>query len=848
MSLKEETNMNSLKGFSRLWFLALLLIAFVTGCAGNGEDPGTLVSIRVTPAASSIPVTGTLQYLALAIYGDGSSRDVTASSTWTAGTAGVTFGAIEGLAKGVTPSTVPVIITANYNGNSATASLTVNAATSKGLKLSPSSASIPVTGTQQYTVLEIFSDGTSQLRTTDSATTWAVSNNTGNVSLSPSGVGAGLAVGLIATPAGSPVTITVGFGGNTATADLTVNAATSKSLKLSPALASIPVSGNQQYTLLEIFSDGTSQLRTTDPAATWTLANNSGNVSLSPSGVGAGLAAGLIATPAGAPVTITAGYGGKTATANLTVSGATSTGLKLSPALASIPVTGNQQYTLLEIFSDGTSQTRTADSAAIWILTNNAGNASFSPSGVGAGLAVGLIATPAGAPVTITAGYGGKTATASLTVKAATSTGLQLSPALASVPVSGSQQYTVLEIFSDGTSQARTTDSATTWVLSNNAGNASLSPSGVGAGLAVGLIATPVGAPVTITAGFGGKTATANLTVNAATSKKFEVTPLTATISISGGGQKFAAMEIFSDGTSYDRTLLSTWSAVDVAPAVDVATIGLNSGIATGIAIGKSTITATYIAGGVTKTASAILTVTAPDPGIAGPAVNLGTAGTYGMIASDAMTVSASSTTHIYGDIALINNDSFVGFALTGATNAKASIYVTGQINSQTFGDPAATAKAQVDLNAAYADLSSRSATTIFPTAASTELSGKLLLPGIYSVTTPASQTLALSNINGPLVLDAGGNPDAVFIIKAFAMTTTTGSVVLQNGADPKNVFWLVTSDATIGNGTNTFFQGTVVAGNTITVGLNTSVQGRMLAGALGSGAITNSGVITVPK
>jgi hypothetical protein len=253
-------------------------------------------------------------------------------------------------------------------------------------------------------------------------------------------------------------------------------------------------------------------------------------------------------------------------------------------------------------------------------------------------------------------------------------------------------------------------------------------------------------------------------------------------------------------------------------------------------------------ADGTTATYIVTVTVAVVNYGPAGAPPSLGTAATYGMIASNAMTISAAPTTHIYGDVALINNDSFVGFALTGVPPAVSSIYVTGHINSKTLGNPAATAQAELDLNAAYANLSGRVPTTIFPSVPATELSGMLLTPGIYSVTTPASQTLGLSDIDGPLVLDAGGNPNAVFIFQANAITTTTGSVLLQGGAQPNNVFWLVTTDATIGNGASTFFQGTIVAGNTITVGLNTSVEGRMLAGALGAGAITNSGVITVPQ
>ncbi|OGW18795.1 MAG: hypothetical protein A2072_03455 [Nitrospirae bacterium GWC1_57_7] len=166
----------------------------------------------------------------------------------------------------------------------------------------------------------------------------------------------------------------------------------------------------------------------------------------------------------------------------------------------------------------------------------------------------------------------------------------------------------------------------------------------------------------------------------------------------------------------------------------------------------------------------------------------------------------------------------------------------------------------QLDLNAAYQDLINRPApATVLTDAASaegvnggtfgaaTDLSGFVLSPGVYA----SIATYGLSNAAGPLVLDAGGNPGAVFIIRSTAggsgFTSTTGDVVLRNGARSTNVFWVVTNNITIGTGT--FFQGTVVAGSTITVVDFANVEGRMLAGALGAGALTLTGtsIIVVP-
>jgi hypothetical protein len=215
------------------------------------------------------------------------------------------------------------------------------------------------------------------------------------------------------------------------------------------------------------------------------------------------------------------------------------------------------------------------------------------------------------------------------------------------------------------------------------------------------------------------------------------------------------------------------------------------------------------------------------------------------LIAFSAMTIDSIPTVHIYGDVAVTNTNSFTGFALAGTIAVPTSPYVTPRtipgINSTVIGNTSAAAKAQVDMVAAYADLMGRTPTHTYA-AGATQLSGLVLTPGVYRAGAPAAgDTFALDNSAGPLVLDAQGNPDAVFIFQANDITTTTGSVILQNGAQPKNVYWVMKATATIGNGSSTIFQGTVVAGTDVTVN-GANVQGRMLAGASNtSGALTIS-------
>ena len=548
----------------------------------------------------------------------------------------------------------------------------------------------------------------------------------------------------------------------------------------------------------------------------------------------------------------------------------------VTPATASIPVSGTQQFAAIQTFSDGTTQNRTTTS--VWSTSGaSAANASV---GAATGLALGITVTPAGVPVVINATFGALVATpAALTVNAATSVSFKVTPALASIPVTGNQQYTAIETFSDGTTFDRTATS--TWTSANvplgGAAVATVSSTVPTKGLATG----NVFGQSDVTATLGALNASARLTVNAATLVSINVTPTAASIPVSGT-QQYTATAVFSDGSSLNVTTNSStvWHSATLGVATFVAPPAV-TGLTTGVAIGTSDITADYTLAGVTKTSpagSALLTVIAgANPGPAG-GVDLKSTAPFGIIAYNAITISAG---HIYGDVALtqpapggtIASVTGAGTNNSGVAPLLASSDVTtsngvnpGVITAADNGTPtniAALPALLTDLGAVYADLLGRAAPVLALTtiasaadvtggtfAAATDLSGYVLSPGIY--TSPA--TYGLSNALGPLVLDAKGNPDAVFIIRSTQVgpsgfTSTTGSVLLQGGAQAKNVYWVM-DNLTVGAGT--FFQGTVVAGHAITLNAFANVEGRMLAGALGvtSGAIVLSGtnVITVPK
>jgi len=141
-------------------------------------------------------------------------------------------------------------------------------------------------------------------------------------------------------------------------------------------------------------------------------------------------------------------------------------------------------------------------------------------------------------------------------------------------------------------------------------------------------------------------------------------------------------------------------------------------------------------------------------------------------------------------------------------------------VNGSIFLAVPYAANAQLDLTNAYNQAAGRPATVTY--VGGTDIGGRTLPAGVYK----SASTLF---ITGPLVLDGGGNPNAVFIFQiGSGLTTAVGSTVALIGlANPCNVFWQVGSSATI-NGNS--FSGNILAFSSITLGLTTTINGRALA------------------
>ena len=145
-----------------------------------------LVSLAVTPATTSVPLTIQIPFTAIGTFGDGSTQDLTQSVKWSATPASVAtisnVGGSIGFATGL--SVGNATITAVFAAKTGTASLNVTNATLSSILVSPNNPHINSGTSEQFVATATFSDGTSlnitnQAAWTSSDVNVAVINATG---------------------------------------------------------------------------------------------------------------------------------------------------------------------------------------------------------------------------------------------------------------------------------------------------------------------------------------------------------------------------------------------------------------------------------------------------------------------------------------------------------------------------------------------------------------------------------------------------------------------------------------------------------------------------------------------
>ena len=193
--------------------------------------------------------------------------------------------------------------------------------------------------------------------------------------------------------------------------------------------------------------------------------------------------------------------------------------------------------------------------------------------------------------------------------------------------------------------------------------------------------------------------------------------------------------------------------------------------------------------------ANSIVALAATDPG-------LGVAGSFAVMAGT--TVTNTGPTWITGQVAVAPGSAVTGFppGTSGVQHKGDSVAITAQTN----------------LTAAYTNAAAQPCpgTNNFT---GVNLGGKTLVPGVYCQTTAPTLT-------GTLTLNGSGV--YIFQIGSTLVTASGARVVLIGGAQPCQIFWQVSSSATIA--TSTTFVGTIMALTSIAMQTRATLNGRALA------------------
>ena len=170
--------------------------------AGSGTGSPVLQSITVSPTSASISVGATQQFTATGHYSNGSTQTLTSGTTWSSSsTTYATIGAT-GLATGVAAGSTNITASSGGVVSTPAAALAVTASTPvlQSITISPTSASIAVGATQQFTATGHYSNGSTQTLT--SGVTWSSSATT-YATIGATGLATGVAAGSTSIAASS---------------------------------------------------------------------------------------------------------------------------------------------------------------------------------------------------------------------------------------------------------------------------------------------------------------------------------------------------------------------------------------------------------------------------------------------------------------------------------------------------------------------------------------------------------------------------------------------------------------------------------------------------------------------
>lgn len=700
---------------------------------------------------------------------------------------------------------------------------------SAGSFITPAQHSISIGAPQQFKAIATFSDGSSSDVT--SKATWSSSSP----SIASINNASGYATGV--TSGTTEITASFGFTGanfknrkatvsKSGSASLLVTTATLSSISVTPVAGSLPNGFKQQFVATGTFSDGTTA--DISGSATWSSSNTT-IATIASTGIATGVSIGV--------TTITATSGSKSGSASLTVASTELISIFVRPIhVVVVPIGFNQSFIATGTFSDGTSVDITK--SVTWSSSDTAIATIVSP-GVVKGV---LYGTP-----TITATYGDKSSSATMTVYPAYLTSIVVvRPIMASAPSGYTQQFIAVGCFSNFVS-FDISDSVI-WKSNNTAAVIVESP---------GMAISSTDGNFIITATYDNFSGSAPMVVTGASLSAIAVSPLTSSIAINGT-QSFVATGTYSDGTSLDVTDLVNWSSGNST----VATIA-STGIASGVKAGSTTIRASAGA----MSASVNLTVTgatlnsiAVTPLTASIVSGLTQAfvatGSY----SDGTSVNISSTVTWSSSNTLFATVLSSGIASgVSAGSATISAALSGRTGSATLTVTSATltsiSLAPLTASVPVGSLQALIATGTFSDGTTADISNTV----IWSSGTTSAATVLQTGvttgiaIGSSIITATSGTKSATATITVTPATLSSIAVTPLTATVPSTFTQAFIATGTYSDGTIlvitnavTWSSGTIAVATVLPTGVATGVSAGTATITATSGAKTGTGTLTV--
>jgi hypothetical protein len=507
---------------------------------------------------------------------------------------------------------------------STTLTVTVTAPTLMSITVTPAAPSIAKGTTQQFTATGTYSDNSTKDLT--ATATWA-SATAATATITAAGVATGVAAGtsVISATSGAVMGMTT----------LTVTPATLVSIAVTPGAPSIAAGTKQQFVATGTFKDGAGVMTTQDISTmvTWASAT-AATATITAAGNATGVAVGtsVISATSGTGATAVVGM------TTLTVTAAPLMSIAVTTTTPSIALGTKATFVATGTFMDGTTQVLT--SQVTW-TSATPGTATIDATGVATSVAKGTtvisakLTTGTGAAAVTVTGMLTLTVTDATLVSIAVSAELPVPSATPQIAKNTKVQLDAIGTYTDGTTQDLTTTVAWTSSTANvtisaAAGSEGLASAGNNTGTATITAKQTTGtgaAAVTVTG-------TLMLTVSPATLVSIVVTPPTPAIA-AGTTLQFVATGFFNDASKQFVTESAAWVSGTPATAT-VSSVGGSKGLAKGLVVGTSVITASI--GAINNTAT--LTVSkavlqsiaiSPDsPNVAlGTTITLGAEGTF---------------------------------------------------------------------------------------------------------------------------------------------------------------------------------------------------------------------------